>query len=108
MANALDLQNESFDLLINGSVVDAAIKSYEIGWTFGGVVWLWPIVMLFFLIIIAIKTNNPAVVAVMAILGTVALGSTRIVPVSHPAFVFIIIFSLVIWFFSIFLSPKTG
>ncbi|KKL78979.1 hypothetical protein LCGC14_2019440 [marine sediment metagenome] len=108
MVQPFHLQNESIDLLLNGSVVDAAIKSYEIGWTIGGVIWFWPVVMLFTLVIVMIKTDNPAVVAVIGILLTTALGTSKLVPIAHPAFFVIVAFSLVIWFFSLFLSQKTG
>ncbi len=108
MVTAIHLQNESFDLLVNGSVIPAAIKSYEIAWTFGGVIWLWPVVLLFTLLMVAVKTESPPMVAIYAILGTVALGTSRIVPISHPAFFLIVVFSVVIWLFSLFLSPKTG
>ncbi|MCH8003896.1 MAG: hypothetical protein IH934_04680 [Nanoarchaeota archaeon] len=98
-------QNESFELLVNGSVIEAAIKSYEIPFDFGGIIWLWPIVFLFLLIMVAIKVDNPAMVGVFAILGNIALG-TRLAPVSHLIFALVLIFSIVIWLFSIFASRK--
>lgn len=101
----VNLQNESFDLLINGSVIEAAIKSYEEAWTFSGIIWLWPILFLFTLTLIAIKTENPSIVGIIAILGNIALG-TRLDQISHTIFAIVLIFSLVVWFYSLFVSKK--
>ncbi len=105
MGNLLHAQNESFDLLINGSFVEAAVKSYEIPLTFGGVIWLWPIVFLVTLILVAIKTENPTAIAIYAILGNIALG-TSLPQISHIFLVPIVIFSVLIWLYSLFVSPK--
>ena len=102
----VNLQNDSFDLLMNGFVVEAAVKSYEEAWTFGGVIWFWPIVFLITLVLVAIKSENPTLVGMYAILGTVALG-TRLPVVTDPIFALIVIFSILIWFFSLFISRKT-
>ena len=105
MSSAIHLQNESFDLLLNGSVIDASIKSYEIAMTFGGINWLWPFIFIMTLILVAIKTENPTMVAIYAILGNVAL-ATRLPQLTQVIFVPILIFSVLIWLFSIFVSPK--
>ena len=101
----VNLQNESFDLLVNGSIMQAVIKSYEEAWNFGGIIWLWPVVFLFTLIIVAIKSESPTVVGIYAILGTVALG-TMLEQLTHIVFGFIAVFSVMIWLFSLFLSRK--
>ena len=101
----VNIQNASFDLLINGSIIEAAIKSYEEPLTFGGIIWFWPIVFLLTLILVAIKTENPSMVAIYAILGNVALG-TLLPNISHIMFGMILIFSLVVWLFSIFGSRR--
>ena len=101
----VNIQNESFDLLMNGSVVEAAIRSYEEVWTFAGVNWLWPIVFLFTLIIVAIKSESPTMVAIYAVLGNIAL-STMLEQLTHIIFASILVFSVMIWLFSLFLSRK--
>ena len=102
----VNLQNDSFDLLMNGSVIEAAVKSYEEAWTFGGVIWFWPVIFLFTLILVAMKSENPTLVGMYAILGTVALG-VRLPAVADPIFALIVIFSILIWFFSLFISRRT-
>ncbi len=101
----VNLQNASFDLLVNGSLTEAVISSYEEAWTFGGIIWLWPIVFLFTLIIVAIKTESPTMIAIYAILGNIALG-TMLEQLTHIVFASILIFSIMIWLFSLFLSKK--
>ena len=101
----VNLGNESFDLLVNGSLMEAVISSYEEAWTFGGIIWLWPIVFLFTLIIVAIKSESPTMVAIYAILGNIALG-TMLEQLTHIIFASILVFSIMIWLFSLFLSRK--
>ena len=101
----VNLQNVSFDLLTNGSLTDAVVSSYEEAWTFGGIIWLWPIIFLFTLIIVAIKSESPTMVAIYAILGNVALG-TRLEQYTHIIFAMVVILSVMVWFFSLFLSKK--
>lgn len=105
MVSRIHLQNESLDLLFNGSVIDAAIKSYEIAWTFNGIIWLWPVVFLFTMLMVQIKLESPTAVAIVGILGNVALGS-MLPTVAHPIFGMIVIFSILIWLFSLFISNK--
>ncbi len=102
----VNIQNASFDLLVNGSVIDAAVKSYEEATTFGGIIWLWPLLFLLTLILVAVKTENPTMVGIYAILGNIALGS-RLPVVTDPIFAMILILSIVVWFFTLFISPKT-
>ena len=101
----VNLGNESFDLLVNGSLMEAVISSYEEAWTFGGIIWLWPIVFLFTLIIVAIKSESPTMVGIYAILGNIALG-TRLEQATAGIFWIIALVSVMIWFFSLFLSKK--
>ncbi len=105
MPNQIHAFNQSFDLLINGSVIDAAIDTYGVALTFGGVNWLWPIIFLMTLIAVAIKTENPTMVAIYVILGNVALG-TLLPQVSQQIFWIVLVLSLLIWFYSLFVSPK--
>ena len=105
MVDVVSLQNESFELLINGSVVPAAIKNFEIAFTFGGINWLWPFLLLGTLILIAMKLESPGMVAIFAILGNVFL-ATRLPQISGTIFTIIVVISLVIWFYSLFVSRK--
>ena len=105
MVDLLHAQNESFDLLVNGSIIPAVIKSFEIPWTFGGVIWLWPFMLLFLLVIVAIKSESPTMVGIFVILGNIALG-TRLSPVSDIIFWITLVLSILIWFFSIFAGKK--
>ena len=104
----VNIQNASFDLLMNGSVVEAAVKSYEEVWTFGGVVWLWPIIFLFLLTLVAMKSENPTMVGIFVILGGVALSTQLDAGISATIFGLVMLLSIVVWLFSIFMSPKTG
>ena len=104
----VNIQNASFELLMNGSVVEAAVKSYEEVWTFGGVVWLWPILFIFLLTLVAIKTENPTMVGIFVILGGVALSTQLDAGISAIVFGFVLVLSILVWMFSIFVSPKTG
>ncbi len=105
MSSAMHLQNVSFDKLLNGSVIEAAVSTYEVGMTFGGINWLWPFIFLMTLIMVAIKSENPTMVAIYAILGNVAL-ATRLPQLTQVIFVPVVIFSILIWLYSIFVSPK--
>ncbi len=103
----VNIQNESFDLLVNGSVIDAAIKSYEEVWTFAGVVWLWPIVFIFLLTLVAIKTENPTMVGIFVILGGVALSTRLDAGISATVFGLVLVLSILVWLYSLFVSPRT-
>ena len=101
----VNLGNESFDLLVNGSLTEAVRSSYEEAWTFGGIIWLWPIIFLFTLIIVAIKSESPTMIAIYAILGNIALG-TMLEQLTAGILWTIALLSIMIWFFSLFLSRK--
>ncbi len=103
----VNLQNESFELLINGSVVEAAVKSYEEALTFAGVNWLWPILFLFLLTLVAIKTENPTMVGIFVILGGVALSTQLDAGISGTVFGFVLVLSILVWLYSIFVSPRS-
>lgn len=101
----VDLYNSSFELLINGSLAAAAVNVYETALTFNGIVWLWPFMFIMTLILVAILTENPTMIAIYAILGNVALG-TLLPQLSHMIFAIVLIFSVLVWFYSLFVSPK--
>ena len=101
----VDLYNSSFDLLINGSLAAAATTVYESALTFNGIVWLWPILFIMTLILVAIMTENPTMIGMYAILGTVALG-TLLPQLTNTIFWIVTILSVLIWFISLFVSSK--
>ena len=101
----VNLQNASFDLLVGGNLTEAVISSYEEAWNFGGIIWFWPIIFLFTLIIVAIKSESPTMIGIYAILGNIALG-TMLNPYTHIIFWTIAVISVMIWLFSLFLSRK--
>ncbi len=105
MTSSLHQFNETFDLLINGSVVEAAVGVYETSLTFGGVIFLWPILFIMTLVLVAIKSENPTVVGIYAILGTVAL-KTMLPTMSNTIFFMVVVFTVLITLFSLFVSPK--
>lgn len=102
----VDIVNASFDLLVNGSVIPAAVSVYEQATNFGGIIWVWPFLFLFTLVLVAVKSESPTLVGIYVILGNVALGS-RLAEASKIIFVMVLIMSLVVWFFSLFISSKT-
>ena len=104
-SSSLHQFNDSFELLINGSVVEATVDVYETSLTFGGVIYLWPILFIMTLILVAIKTENPTVVGIYAVLGTVAL-KTLLPTMTDTIFFLIVVFTVLITLFSLFLSPK--
>lgn len=106
MATAIHKYNESFDLLSNGSVIEAVIKNYEIAWTFGDVIWFWPVIFLFTLVMVAMKSESPAFISIYAVLGNVFLG-TMLPQISHLIFGLILVFSFLIVLYSLFASPRT-
>lgn len=101
----VDIYNASYNTLVDGHVINASITLYESAWTFAGVQWFWPIVFLITLLMVAIATENQGMVAIYAILGNVALG-TMLPVLSHKIFFMILILSLVIWFYSLFISQR--
>jgi len=102
----VDLFNESFDLLINGSILDAAVRVNEQATTFGNVIWIWPIIFLVTLVLLAVKSENPTMVGIYVLLGTIAL-KARLPSLTTPVFAIILIFSLLMWLYSFFISPRT-
>lgn len=84
----------AYNLLINGSVIEANTEVYEaaIG------IWAWPILFLVTLVIFYIKSENPAYIAFYAIFGNYLIGN-YVVPITHPIFYGTAVFSffLVLW-----------
>lgn len=105
MVDQLHKYNESIDLLFNGSVVKSSVTAHETAWTFGGIVWLWPIIFILTLIMVAIKTESPNMVAIYAIIGNIALAS-RLDVISEKIFFFVLVVSVLIVLYSMFFSKK--
>ena len=101
----VDLYNASFDLMINGTLATAALSVYETALTFNGVVWFWPFMFIMTLILVAIVTENPTMVGIYAILGNVALVGFLSVTTTL-VFWLVAVFSVLLWMYSLFLSPK--
>jgi len=93
--------NQSFIYLQNASLFKAANEAYAV--SLG--IFFWPIIFLFTLFVIYIKTENPAFVAIYAIIGNVAL--VAFLPIfTHPIFYLTLLFSFSMVLWSFFGSSK--
>ena len=93
--------NESFELLTNGSLFLASAGAYEA--TIG--LFFWPIIFLFTLFLLFIKSENPAYIAIYAILGNFALAT--LLPIqTDPIFYTTAVLSLALVLWSFFGSGK--
>ena len=92
----------AYDMLRNGSILEAGFKAYEssVG------IWFWPLFFIFTLTLIHIKTENPAYIFFYALLGNVLIGA-YILPITHPIFYSIAVFSFFLVLWKIFGSKKT-
>ena len=87
--------------LLNMSVMKATNSVY----TEAVGIWFWPIIFLFTLFLLAIKSENPAYVAFYAILGNIVL-ATKLPIETHPIFYAVIVFSLAMVLWSVYASKK--
>ena len=88
--------DNAWDLLRNGSLFNATAEAYQFAWD----VWFFPLIFLFTLFLIMIKSESPCMVVIAAIIGNVALFG--LLPVaSEMAFYITLVFSLamVLWKF---------
>lgn len=92
----------AYNQLTNMSIIKSSTVVYEA--VFG--IWLWPILFWFTLVLLYIKTENPAYVTIYAILGNVALGTT-LPTILHPVFYMSMVFSLTMVLWSIWGSKRT-
>lgn len=92
---------QAWEYLQNASLFKATTEIYEVAWG----LWFWPIIFMFTLFVVAIKTESPAFVAIYAILGNLAL-SRFLIPASHPIFFGTLIFSIAMVLWSLFGSNK--
>lgn len=93
--------DKAYELLLNGSVIKGSNEAYQS--TIG--VWFWPLIFIFTLTLLAIKSENPAYVAFYAITGNIVLAG--FLPIAtHPIFYGILVFSLALVFWSIYASKK--
>jgi hypothetical protein len=92
----------AYNELLNMSIIKASNSVYTA--TLGD--WFWPIIFLFTLTLIAIKTENPAYVLVYSILGNFALAA-HLKTVTHPIFYLTMVISLALVLWNIYASKKT-
>lgn len=91
----------AFELLTNMSVVEAANEAYNI--TIG--VFFWPIIFLFSLFVIYLKTENPTYLSIYTIIGAFVLGKWLINPL-QPIFYITLLFSIGLTLWSMFGSSR--
>jgi len=100
----MSFHNESYRLLAdNQSIIKAGIKIYEAPEVMG--VYLWPLIFLFTLIVVAIKSEHPGYVFFYAVLGNIVLASYLPIK-TNPIFWGIMVFSLLIVLWSFWASKK--
>ena len=60
----------AYDLLVNGSLIEASVAVYEsvIGYYF------WPIIFIFTIVLVYIKSENPGTVFIVAVIGNFMIG----------------------------------
>src|SRR3990167_6188054 len=92
----------AYDLLMNGSIVQAGIKAYEpsLG------IWLWPLFFIFTLVIVHIKTENPSYLFVYAVLGNVLLANF-LTTITSKIFYITLVISLALVLWKVYGSKKT-
>ena len=91
----------AYNLLINGSIIQAGNEA----WMSTVGIWFWPIIFIWTLVMVYIKSENPTYIFVYSILGNVLLGR-YIFPLSHPIFYSVAVFSLFLTLWKIFGSKK--
>lgn len=91
--------DNAWTLLRNNSLVEASVEAYR-SVSFLDV-WFFPILFLFTLFVVAIKTENPGYVMVYALIGNVALVGFMTNPLVQPVFYTTIVlsFTMVLWSF---------
>lgn len=59
----------AYNQLVNGSLVEASITAYQsvIGY------WFWPIIFIFTIVLVYIKSENPGTVFIVSVIGNVML-----------------------------------
>ena len=98
MANLTD----AFTALQNASLFEAATKAYTESTILGD--FFWSILFAFFLILIYIKTESPAPVAIFSIIGAFALKG--LLTIANPMFYGYLVFSIALSFWSFFGSSR--
>ena len=92
---------QAYEYLGNASLFKAANEAYAV--SVG--IFFWPIIFLFTLFMLYIKTENPAYVAMYAIIGNVALAA--FLPImTHPIFYITLTLSLGFTLWSFFGSSR--
>ena len=91
----------AYNLLINGSIIKGGFKAYEYSMGF----WLWPILFIFTLVMVHIKTENPGYLLAYAILGNALLASRLTVDTSKIFYLTLVI-SLALVLHKIYASKR--
>lgn len=94
----------AYTALTNASMLEAANEAYKaspIG------IFFWPIIFLFTLFMVAIKTENPAFVFIYAVIGNFVL-SQYLFSITDPIFWGIAVISLFMVLWSFFGTDKLG
>ncbi len=98
---------EAFTALQNASLFEAATKAYTSPFAFGFGDFFYPILLAFFLILVYIKTESPASVAIGTILAVFTLATLMTSVITNPIFYIFLAFCITLTFWSLFGSSKT-
>jgi len=77
--------NQSFQAISGGNVTQGVALSYTIAWG----VWFWPVLFIAFLGLVAMKSQSPALVAIVTIIGNV--GMVLLLPVETSIIFYVIL-----------------
>lgn len=96
----------AYEILVkNGTVIKAGTKAWES--TVG--IFFWPILFLWTLVVVYIKTENPAYIFMYAVLGNALLAwkaMTQLDTIFHPVFYVTAVISLFLVLWKIFGSNR--
>ena len=95
----------AFTALQNASLFEAVDKAYTSA-PYGAGDFFWPIMLLFTLFMVHIKTESPAMVAIIAIIGNFTIAAFLFGSIAMPIFYGTLVFSFFIVMWSIFGSSK--
>jgi len=95
----------AFTALQNASLFEATTEAYTSA-PYGAGDFFWPIILLFTLFLIHIKTESPAMVAIFAIIGNFTIAAFLFGSIAMPIFYGTLVFSFFIVLWGIFGSPK--
>ena len=93
----------AFEKLTNMSVVESANEAYKANVIIGN--FFWPIIFLFTLFLLYLKTENPTYLSIYTIIGAFVLGKW-LINTTQPIFYITLVLSIGLTLWSIFGSPK--